>query len=425
MSGTVTWSPNDIACGPNAADSPQRMLRVLVHDYSGHPFQVQLSRELARRGHRVLHLHCPSYASGKGNLATRPGDPPALEIRAVPLRTNFARHSPARRVLQELEYGRALLPHVRRFEPDAVLSANTPLLAQLLLHRECKRTGAAIVYWQQDLYGEAMKRGARRRLPVAGSLAGEAFVALERRIVRDSDAVVAISEDFKPTLMRWGVSDTRIAVIENWAPLEEVAPAPRDNTWARGHDLVGRRVVLYAGTLGMKHDPSLLLALAERLLEEDDVRVVVVSEGRGREWLERQSLPANLVLLDFQPYDALPLVLASADVLAVILEPDAGAYSVPSKVLTYLCAGRPLLAALPASNLAARVIEKSGSGLICDPKTPEAFVAAAKHLLADSNLRQSMGKWARVYAENAFEVERIADQFQAVISRAIGEVEHD
>ncbi len=30
-------------------------MRILVHDYSGHPFQAQLSRELARRGHDVVH----------------------------------------------------------------------------------------------------------------------------------------------------------------------------------------------------------------------------------------------------------------------------------------------------------------------------------------------------------------------------------
>ena len=37
-------------------------MRILVHDFSGHPFQMQLSRELARRGHDVLHVDCASYS---------------------------------------------------------------------------------------------------------------------------------------------------------------------------------------------------------------------------------------------------------------------------------------------------------------------------------------------------------------------------
>ncbi len=28
-------------------------MKILVHDYAGHPFQVQLSRALAQRGHQV------------------------------------------------------------------------------------------------------------------------------------------------------------------------------------------------------------------------------------------------------------------------------------------------------------------------------------------------------------------------------------
>ena len=35
-------------------------MKIIVHDYAGHPFQVQLSRRLASRGHEVLHLYCAS-----------------------------------------------------------------------------------------------------------------------------------------------------------------------------------------------------------------------------------------------------------------------------------------------------------------------------------------------------------------------------
>src|SRR2546421_3140678 len=60
-------------------------LRIVVHDYSGHPFQAQLSRELARRGHEVLHLHCPGYHSGKGALERTAADPPGFEVEPVRL----------------------------------------------------------------------------------------------------------------------------------------------------------------------------------------------------------------------------------------------------------------------------------------------------------------------------------------------------
>ena len=48
-------------------------LRILVSDYSGHPFQVQLSRELARRGHEVIHSYSAGFQTPKGNLAIGDG----------------------------------------------------------------------------------------------------------------------------------------------------------------------------------------------------------------------------------------------------------------------------------------------------------------------------------------------------------------
>ena len=56
-------------------------MRIIVHDYVGHPFQVQLSRELARRGHEVLHLYCSSFVTPRGELTRRDDDPPGFNCR--------------------------------------------------------------------------------------------------------------------------------------------------------------------------------------------------------------------------------------------------------------------------------------------------------------------------------------------------------
>ncbi|MGI8710988.1 MAG: hypothetical protein ACR2LA_08365 [Acidimicrobiales bacterium] len=73
------------------------MHRILVHDFSGHPFQAQLSRELARRGHEVRHVHCDSYTSGRGNVDRTADDPATLSFQAVSLDAAFDKYSPLRR----------------------------------------------------------------------------------------------------------------------------------------------------------------------------------------------------------------------------------------------------------------------------------------------------------------------------------------
>src|SRR4051794_22057325 len=78
------------------------VMKLLVHDYSGHPFQVELSRELARRGHEVTHSSSEAYVSGKGHLVAKPGESLTFESvgRGVVLQKAFAR-----RLVQELVAG--------------------------------------------------------------------------------------------------------------------------------------------------------------------------------------------------------------------------------------------------------------------------------------------------------------------------------
>lgn len=398
-------------------------MRVVVHDYSGHPFQVQLSRELARRGHEILHLHCESFVTGKGALGRQRSDPPTFEIEPISLGQDFEKYSYGKRFAQERRYGRQLAARVRAYKPDVILSSNTPLFAQRVFQRDLDRA-TPFVFWQQDVYSVAMGDNARKRIPVVGSLLAKMFERLERKELLDSDRIVIISADFRPILEGWGIDQSRVTVIENWAPLCEIEPGSHHNDWSDEHDLGGAVVVLYAGTLGLKHNPDLLLQLAVHGSEtpDDDTRVVVISEGLGADWLaERKRVLGldNLVLLPFQPYDRLSSVLASADILVAILEPEAGVFSVPSKVLTYHCAGRPILGAIPPENLAARIIEREESGVVTDPGDVQSFVKAAARLLDDAELRAEMGVHARQYAEKTFDINRIGDEFENILQSLI------
>jgi len=394
-------------------------LRVLVHDYSGHPFQLQLSRELAKRGHEVLHLYSSDFLTGQGATMLTDSDPSTLAIESIGIGLQFAKYNPLRRTSHELRYGRVLRSRVKAWNPDLVLSSNTPLLSQAVLMSWIAFSRVPFVFWLQDVYSLLMTGALRNRMGWIGQVIGAGFGWLERSMLRKSDGVVVITEDFSPILRRWRVPGERVAIIPNWAPLEEIASLPQSNAWGTEHGLDGKFLFVYSGTIGHKHRPDLLLKIAK---ENPEATVLVVSEGEGADLLRRQRLEAgtmNLVQLPFQPYERLPEVLASADVLIAVLEPGAGVYSVPSKVLSYLCAGRPLLASMPAENLAARTIVGNEAGLVTSPMDDAAFLNAARTLFTDAELRLRLGKSARSYAERTFDIEAIADKFSQVFENAV------
>jgi glycosyltransferase involved in cell wall biosynthesis len=185
--------------------------------------------------------------------------------------------------------------------------------------------------------------------------------------------------------------------------------------------LAGKKVVLYTGTLGLKHNPSLLLAAAEAYAANSDVQVVVVSEGKyARELVSeaaRRQL-SNLRVLPFQPFEAYSTVLASGDVLMAMIEPDAASYSVPSKVLSYLCSGRPIVLAASEHNLAASIVRRSGGGIVVHPQDTAGFVAAIGQFLANDVERHRVGALGRAYADEMFDVGRIADRFERICHEA-------
>ncbi|MDX2180566.1 MAG: glycosyltransferase family 4 protein [Bryobacteraceae bacterium] len=395
-------------------------MRILLHDFVCHPFQLELSRELARQGHTLLHVSFLDMQGPKGDWERRPGDAPTYRGVGIELGGPFPKYSMAKRLLAHRAYLRRLRDEAAGFEPDVVLSGNTPIDVQHGIWKFARSRGYAFVHWMQDFYSLALHRLLERKWGRLASLASGPFLAMEREICAECDGVIFIAQDFERRIARHGMAATRSWVIENWASLNDLRPLPKANSWSERHGLDRRTTILYCGTLGLKHNPELLFHLAEAAPPE--VTVAVVSEGLGRGFLEdrQRSRPAlALRLFDFQPYAELPQVLATGDVLLSILEPDASEFAVPSKVLGYLSAGRPVILAAPRDNLVARVVEESGSGTVVDPSDTEGFAKAALELASDPERRFAMGKRAREYAEKNFEIGRIAAKFLEVLNCAV------
>ena len=391
-------------------------MHILISDYSGHPFQVQLSRELARRGHRVTHLHFAGFQTPKGNLTVQPGDPAGLAIEAITLEKPFAKATFVARWRQENEVGRRIAARISALRPDVVISSNAPLDTQRHIRRASHRVGAKFVFWLQDIYSRAISEVVPKKFPVIGHAIAKWYEHLEFSLLRGSDRVVAITDDFRPILTARGIAERRIAVIENWAPLDEIPLMPRESAWAQAYYASAGVRFLYSGTLGYKHNPHWLLALARHF---PDAQICVTSQGDVADTVAADAAAGglnNLTVRPWVPFADLPALLGGADVMVAFIEPEAGVFSVPSKILSYLASGRPVLGAMPRENLATRLLEGHQVGLVSDCDDTADFLAKAARLAGDPALRMAMGEKARSYALRAFDIENIGERFLGVIA---------
>jgi len=395
-------------------------MRIFVNEFCGHPFQLELSRELARRGHQVKHVFfADNHSTPKGQTQIRANDPGGLEIEGLHITREFSKLSLLTRRQADIEYGHVVAERVAQFQPDVVISANMPLDAQAILLSATRQNQARFVFWLQDVYSVASRFVLNKRSRLLGWVGGTYFERLEKKLLRESDAIICIAPSFATFLEGWGISGPNVHVIGNWAPLDEVQPRTKQNLWAVEHDVADDFCFVYSGTLGMKHRPELLLELARHLEANKSGKLVVVAGGAGADWLAANSKdidPAVLKLLPFQPYERVAEVLGSADVLITLLDSEAGSFAVPSKTLSYLCAGRALIVAAPAANEAARVVTRAKAGIVVSPDNHAGLLDAADRYLKNKGLCVESGRNGRAYAERTFAIEAITDSFLSVLA---------
>jgi colanic acid biosynthesis glycosyl transferase WcaI len=393
-------------------------MKIFLHDYPGHAFAMQLSREFAREGHEVVHAFAAALESPRGGVQKRADDPPNLAILPIVTGATMDKYDFIRRVRDERAYGKLLAAEIARVRPDLFITCTTPNDVLDVLRAKLPAS-LRVVWWLQDIYSMGIKSVLNRRLPLSGSLIGRIYRAKEKRFAGRADHIVSITSDFIPFLKGLGVPARKISIIENWAPADEIIPLPRENAWKREQGLSGKRIVLYSGTLGLKHNPALLLQTAAHYQENgrDDVMVVVTTQGLGADFLRfeagRRAI-RNIKILPWQPYERLPEVLSSADILTAIIEPDAGLFSVPSKILSCFCAGRPLVASIPGDNLAAKTIAKARSGFVVQPGDESGFISRIDQLLDSPELAEELGRNGRAYADATFDISPIASRFLAL-----------
>ena len=388
-------------------------MRIVLHDYSGHPCQVQLSRELARRGHTVHHCYSKQFQTPHGTLTPRDGDPRTFSCSAIDSGRTFPKDDLVRRRGHERKYGSLLMGRIRTVAPQLAVFANTPIDSLSRAVRGCRAAGIPSVIWMQDIYSEGIREGVGRKARWLGNLVGDIYARRERQLLAMADGIVPIAHGFLPYVRESG-SLAVVEVIPNWAPLDEIEYRPLQPR--------SRVRFLYSGTLGHKHRPQLLLKLGQELEVQEGAELTVRSQGAAFEWLRTEATKRCLQRTRFEPL--LPFAqfseeLQKVDVIVVILAGRAGSYSVPSKTLSALCAGRPVLLSVAPENPAAQVVMEIGAGLAFVPQDDEGFLGGARTLLADSPLRTRLGQAARQYAETAFDVRAIAEQFERLFSRVV------
>lgn len=283
----------------------------------------------------------------------------------------------------------------RRLDADVVLAVTPSLGALPVAAAVARRNGAPLGVIVQDLIGRGATQSGVRGASGAAALAGR----LEARWLRAADAVGVISLGFVPPLVAAGLEECRIRHLPNYT---HITPDPRAQAASRralGWPVDGFYVV-HTGNMGLKQDLGNVVAAA-RLAGAmgSQMRFVLVGDGSQRRALEEASADVRCLSVYPPLHEAhYSTALAAADVLLVNERPTVIDMSLPSKLTSYLAAGRPIIAASRADGATAQEVKRSGGGLVTMPGNPAALLDGLDLLAGDENLRRTLAAAGREYA---------------------------
>jgi colanic acid biosynthesis glycosyl transferase WcaI len=269
-------------------------------------------------------------------------------------------------------------------------------IAGLIVSRLCR---ASMIYNVQDIYPDIGIR--------LGIFKNKWLIKLSQNLENffyaASHAIVVISQGFKSNLLAKGVPENKIHIIHNWIDTQLIRPLPLDNSFrnARGWD--DCFIVLYAGNIGLSQNMDDLLMVAKCDTLPSNIRFVVVGEGSGRKEFEEKARRLglnNVEVFDFFPQNEVPLLLASANVSLVLLKQEVTNESLPSKVLSIMSSGRPMIGVVAENSDTWNLISDRKAGLCVRPGDINDFLASIQFFYHHRESGDEMGSNGREWVVN-------------------------
>jgi colanic acid biosynthesis glycosyl transferase WcaI len=303
------------------------------------------------------------------------------------------------RLLNYLSYTfLSLLAGLRVKRIDVVLAINPPISTPFSAWFSSMMHQAPLVLGIQDIWPDCIIQVGKLRNPLLVGLSK----LLEKIQYWISDKIIVLSNSMKSNLMEKSVNPQKVSVIANWADVEEIQPMPSRNSFSERHDLNNKFVVLFSGNHG--HNAGLETVIEAARMSQEDKRLLYLLAGDGNTKNELVSLAKtygleNILFLPTQPKDDWLRMLGAADIGLVPLRENLGDLNVPSKMYTYMAAGKPVLASVPEQSEIVNIIHEAGCGWIVPPEEPADLYKKIKSLKEKDKLLKEKGKNGRKYIE--------------------------
>lgn len=265
-----------------------------------------------------------------------------------------------------------------------------------------KRRGARFVFNVQDIFPQnAIDLGVLKN-PMAIAL----YRWVEKRAYRIADIVTAHSEGNRDQLLAAHPTiGDKLVVLHNWIDESQFIEGPPAEDFRKEYGLEGKFVGVYGGVTGVAQGLDIVVDVAERVRDLEELVFLVVGDGSERQRLEQRARNAGLKNVVFRPFvsrDRYPSLLRSFDFGFLTLSPKTKTPVVPGKLMGYMAAGLPVMALVNKESDAHAMIAEAGCGYSCRSDDPNGAEAMVRKAFSGRQTFAVMGEPGKAYVRKHF-----------------------
>tara|TARA_X000000368_G_scaffold402148_1_gene375770 strand:+ start:7412 stop:8608 length:1197 start_codon:yes stop_codon:yes gene_type:complete len=385
--------------------------KILILDHAGHTSQFDLALSLSKKNFNTLFSYTKKLSTPNALFEENQ----YLKIYPIELSKNFNKYNYLLRILDEITLGIKQSRLISLHKPEIVQSANNPLISQLIIIFYCKIKKIIFINWITDLLGLGIYNTLKRKNIFLAYIVGNFFKKIEFICAKNSNWNITIAHTFEKYLREKGIKN--INSVLNWAPYKE--EDKKISHFFSNNGFHDKKVILFSGTLGKKHSINILFNIAKMIESYEDHLLVVITNPEIVDSLRIRSKSDkldNIKFFPFQPASDIYQIFKNSYVLLNILNSDSN-FSVPSKVLSYIVAAKPILLVMPEENEISQMVIKNNLGLVVDNKNIDQLKKNLDLILFDKILREKLIHNNKNYSKNYFQSYRKLEEFIEVYKK--------
>jgi glycosyltransferase involved in cell wall biosynthesis len=298
---------------------------------------------------------------------------------------------------------------------DSVLVVTTPPTMPFIVAIASLLRGAGYVLLIHDSYPETLVAVKKIR---RNAFAARTIDYFNRWLFKHARKIIVVGRDMAELICKKASGlDIPVAVIPNWAEIDNVVPSPReDNALIRDLGIGERLVILHAGNIGHPTDIETIAACFDLLNSDGRFQFVFLGSGVKRRLLEmvvQEKRFDGLTLLESRPRSEQAEFLNACDVGMISLVDGMFGVAMPSKTYNLMAAGKPLLALADPNSELARVIDEEGIGWHIRPGDPQELKNVLENIFENRSALHEMGRRARSAAVEKYSLNIAIERYAA------------